>query len=995
MGFLTKLIGSKNQRELKRLEPKVHAIGALEPEMQKLSDAQLAGKTGELRQKLDNGASLDDILVESFAVVREAGRRVFSMRHYDVQLIGGMVLHSGKVAEMRTGEGKTLVATLPAYLNALPGKGVHVVTVNDYLANRDAEWMGKVFRFLGMSVGTIVHGYGDAHKKTQYACDITYGTNSEFGFDYLRDNMKFGLDQYVQTRGLNYTIIDEVDSILIDEARTPLIITGPGEGSTDGYLTTDEVVSKLKLERDYTIDEKSKSAFLTDEGADRVEAKLGVGNLYAPENTAWAHHVKKGLEAHACYKRDVDYLVIGGEVLIIDENTGRTMEGRRWSDGLHQAIEAKEGVPIQRETVTQATITYQNFYRMYDKLSGMTGTADTEAEELDKIYNLDVVVIPTNKPLVRDDRQDMVYRTEAEKMVAVVDDIKERHARGQPILVGTRNVDKSEVISRHLSRHQIPHITLNAKFHRQEGEIIAQAGRLGAVTISTNMAGRGTDILLGGNAEYLARADVAHEELGERRGDPEAEQQILAQFRWLSGSPDSIPRELVTKEETQKRFNAKMRAGAGAEDAGKDVAAIRAECEEEARAYIERIIESYGKHREKHEAECKKAKEAVLEAGGLHVLGTERHESRRVDNQLRGRAGRQGDPGSSQFFLSLEDDLMRIFIGERMAALMERLGMEEGIPIEHGMVSRSIENAQKRVEGHNFDIRKNLIEYDDVMNMQRKTVYSLRRKVLGDAPMVEEMYDLAERVVSYEVGRHCPRKVSPAQWDTEALEKTFKGMVGGGFSLPKESGRYEDFELATYEGVEAAIERKKDELGADLVVTQEGLMPKEEMPATAKVKEPVWRHILRQVYLGELDRHWRDHLNQMDHLRDGIGLRGYSSKDPKVEYKREGHELFTSMMREVDHNVLGAFCHLKLMSREEIEREDARRRQQAEALARLAQMRDGHGDEVGDAVPVGAEGALPEAKAAAAAQKSGPVAKKVGTRFKKTSKKDRKQQRRR
>ena len=996
MGVITKLFGSKNERELRKLAPQVSAIGALEPQMQKLSDEALVAKTAEFKQRLENGASLDSLLVEAFAVVREAGRRVLKMRHYDVQLIGGMVLHSGRIAEMRTGEGKTLVATLPAYLNALSGKGVHVVTVNDYLANRDAEWMGKVFRFLGMSVGTIVHGHDDRHKQSQYACDITYGTNSEFGFDYLRDNMKYSLDEYVQTRGLNYAIIDEVDSILIDEARTPLIISGPGETTTDKYIAVDDVASKLKLERDYTVDEKSKSAMLTDEGTDRVEAMLKVGNLFSPENTEWAHHVQKSLQAHACYKRDVDYLVHGGEVLIIDENTGRTMEGRRWSDGLHQAIEAKEGVPIQRETVIHATVTYQNFYRMYDKLSGMTGTADTEAEEFDKIYKLDVVVIPTNKPMIRDDREDLVYRTEPEKFAAVVEDIAERHARGQPILVGTRNVDKSEVISRLLKRHGIPHITLNAKYHRQEGEIIAQAGQLGAVTISTNMAGRGTDILLGGNAEYLARADVAHEELGEARGDPAAEQAILARFRWLSGSPESIPRELVTKEETQRRFQQAIADRSA--DPELDVAAVRDACEAEAKAYVERIIGRYAEHLAKHEADCAEAKEKVLAAGGLHVLGTERHESRRVDNQLRGRAGRQGDPGSSHFFLSLEDDLMRIFIGERMASMMERLGMEEGVPIEARMVTKSIEGAQKRVEGHNFDIRKNLIEYDDVMNLQRKTVYALRRKVIGDAPMEEELYDLAERVVAYEVSRHCPKKVAPSDWDLPALRKVIAGLTGAKAD-DLSAGRYEDLELTVYEAVEKSVNAKKAELDANFVVVGNGLVPKEVVDPTAKVKEPVWRLILRQIYLGQLDRHWRDHLSQMDHLRDGIGLRGYSSRDPKVEFKREGHELFTSMMREVDHNVLGAFCHARLVSPEEVAREEERQRQQAEAMARLSRFRDGHEDEVADSIDAPAMVGAGAGAGRGAARGGGPrpgksAAKKVGTRFKKTSKKDKRQRKR-
>ncbi|MBX2812664.1 MAG: preprotein translocase subunit SecA [Myxococcales bacterium] len=997
MGFFTKIFGSKNERELRRLTPKVQAIGVLEPRMEGLSDEALVAKTADFKQRLENGATLEDLLPEAFAVVREAGKRVLKMRHYDVQLIGGTVLHSGKIAEMRTGEGKTLVATLPAYLNALSGHGVHIVTVNDYLANRDAEWMGKVFRFLGMSVGTIVHGYNDAHKKKQYACDITYGTNSEFGFDYLRDNMKYSLSEYVQSRGLNYAIIDEVDSILIDEARTPLIISGPAEGTADKYVTVNDVVSRLKPERDYTVDEKSKSAMLTDEGTDRIESLLKVGNLFSPENTEWAHHVQKSLQAHACYKRDVDYLIYGGEVLIIDENTGRTMQGRRWSDGLHQSIEAKEGVPIQRETVTHATITYQNFYRMYNKLSGMTGTADTEAEEFDKIYKLDVVVIPTNKPLARDDRQDVVYRSEAEKFSAVVEDIVERHHRGQPILVGTRNVDKSEVISRLLKRHNIPHITLNAKYHRQEGEIIAQAGQFGAVTISTNMAGRGTDILLGGNPEYLARADVAHEELGEAKGDPAAEQQILAEFRWLSGSPQSIPRELVTGEETQRLLQKKLRGSGEPNGKFED---LQAEAEAEASAYVERIAQSYAKHLEKHEKVCSEAKKKVLEAGGLHVLGTERHESRRVDNQLRGRAGRQGDPGSSIFFLSLEDDLMRIFIGEKMASLMEWVGMEEGVPIEAKMVTRSIESAQKRVEGHNFDVRKNLIEYDDVMNLQRKAVYALRQMALGDDPMDEELFDLAERVVRYEVGRHTPKSASPSDRDFEQLARVVRGLSGADLDIDQLMGRrYEDLELGVYEAIEAKIAGKKAELGQGFVVVGSSLVPKEALNVSDKIKEPVWRLILRQIYLGELDRHWRDHLTQMDHLRDGIGLRGYSSKDPKIEYKREGHELFSSMMREVDHNVLGAFSHAKLMSPEEVAREDKRRRQQAEAMARLAELQGGASGEEADAIPATASGqetrVAGRPQGARAAGASSGVSRKLGTRFKKSSKKDRKQPRRR
>ncbi|MBK6685128.1 MAG: preprotein translocase subunit SecA [Deltaproteobacteria bacterium] len=945
MSFIKTIFGSKNDRELRKLLPLKDAINALEPRMQKLSDAELAGKTAELKQKVANGASLDDVLVEAFAVCREAGWRALKMRHFDVQLIGGMILHSGKIAEMRTGEGKTLVATLPAYLNALSGKGVHVVTVNDYLANRDAEWMGKIFRFLGMNVGVIVHGYDDEHKKKQYACDITYGTNSEYGFDYLRDNLKFSLKDYVQTRGLNYAIIDEVDSILIDEARTPLIISGQAEESTDKYIKVNQIVSKLRIEKDFTVDEKNRSAVLTDEGVDHVEGMLAVGNLFAPDNVEWFHHVAKALQAHAVYKRDVHYLVHQGEVLIIDENTGRTMEGRRWSDGLHQAIEAKEGVAIQREQLTIATVTYQNFYRMYGKLSGMTGTADTEAEEFSQIYKLDVMIVPTNRGMVRKDNQDLVYKSEAEKFNSVVSDIKTRHARGQPILVGTRNVDKSEVISRLLKKHDIPHVVLNAKFHRAEGEIIAQAGRLGGVTISTNMAGRGTDILLGGNPEYLARHDVATEELGDAKGDVVREQKILAEFRWLSGSPDSIPKTMVTADKAESIFDEKMKAGLTSTPAeeGKEpltVGQVRAMAEEEAKAWVDKIIGRYAEHLKKHEVACAEEKKKVLEAGGLHVLGTERHESRRVDNQLRGRAGRQGDPGSSQFFLSLEDDLMRIFGGDKLLAMMDRLGMEDDVPIEHKMVTNSIANAQKRVEGHHFDIRKNLIEYDDVMSLQRKTIYGLRNKILSDEPMTEEMLDMIERVVMQTVSQSANPKSTPDTWDLEAIKNNVRGVFGVELDLAGVT-RYDDLELKVFESIERRWKDKQDELGKDFAVSGETLFPKANLPVTAKVKEPVWRFLFRRFYLNQIDRHWREHLTQMDHLREGIGLRGYGTRDPKVEYKREAHLLFGAMLREVDYNLCAEMFNVQLMSAEAMERETERQRRAAEAMARSAELKGG------------------------------------------------------
>jgi preprotein translocase subunit SecA len=981
MGFFTKLIGSKNERTLRGLQPRVQAINAREDDLQKLDDHQLQAKTAEFKNRLANGASVEDLLVDAFAVVREAARRILKMRHYDVQLLGGIVLHSGRIAEMRTGEGKTLVATLPAYLNALTEKGVHIVTVNDYLANRDAEWMGKVFRFLGMSVGTIVHGYDEKHKQSQYGCDITYGTNSEFGFDYLRDNMKYALQDYVQTRGLNYAIIDEVDSILIDEARTPLIISGPADESQDKYQVVNDAVAKLVAERHYTIDEKSKSASLTDEGVDRVESLLQVGNLFSPENIQWSHHVSKGLSAHACYKRDVDYLVHGGEVMIIDENTGRTMEGRRWSDGLHQAIEAKEGVRIQPESVTMATITYQNLYRMYDKLAGMTGTADTEAEEFEKIYKLDVVVVPTNKPIKRDDMQDLVYKTEAEKFRAVVDEIKERHGRGQPILVGTRNVDKSEVVSRLLKKNDIPHITLNAKFHRQEGEIIAQAGQLGSVTISTNMAGRGTDILLGGNAEYMARADVAKEELGDAADDPEREQAILAQFRWLSGSPESIPVDMVTKERAEALFRQRARGPAGDAETLGDV---RKACQDEAADWVRGIVTRYAAHLEKHEAECKVAKEKVLAAGGLHILGTERHESRRVDNQLRGRAGRQGDPGSSIFFLSLEDDLMRIFAGDRLKVMMERLGMEDDVPIEAKMVSRAIENAQKRVEGHNFDIRKNLIEYDDVMNLQRKAIYALRRKVLGDAPMELEVLEIVDRVVVSLVEETIPTRSHRDEWALEELSRRFQSVFGFGPVVGDELNRVPELVEALTEQVEQRLKEKQESFAQDYVVTKRGMVPKDQIEVTDSEVEPVWRFLLRQRYLRQIDDNWRDHLTQMDHLREGIGLRGYGSRDPKIEYKREGHQLFSSMMRDIDFNVCAELFNMQLLSPEEVRKEQERQRRAMEALQRQARLQ---GDKSETSDSVGQDGQ-------AASGNAGRLVKQR-PRYKKQGKKDRRAARRR
>ena len=824
--LLAKVIGTQNERDLKRLRPFVAAINAKEPEIQKLSDEQLRGKTEEFRARLANGETLDDILAAAFAVVREAGRRVLNMRHFDVQLIGGMVLHRGKIAEMKTGEGKTLVATLPAYLNALESKGVHVVTVNDYLARRDSEWMGRLYRFLGMSVGVIQHDLNDQERQVAYGADITYGTNNEFGFDYLRDNLVVtDLNQCVQ-RDLNFAIVDEVDSILIDEARTPLIISGPTDQTTDLYYRINAIIPQLKPEHDYTIEEKTKTASLTEEGNVRVEKLLGVDNLYDPANMDLVHHVVKALQAYALYKRDVDYVVKDGEVIIVDEFTGRLMPGRRWSDGLHQAVEAKEGVKIANENQTLASVTFQNYFRMYKKLGGMTGTADTEAAEFAKIYNLDVNVVPTNRKMIRLDYADVVYRTEKEKFAAIVEEIKECHERGQPVLVGTISIEKSEKIAGMLSRNGIKHNVLNAKQHEREAEIVAQAGRRGAVTIATNMAGRGTDSLLGGNADFTFKQMLYREE----------------------NLPDE--RKLSRYEE------------------------IRADCE--------------------------KNKQEVIALGGLHILGTERHESRRIDNQLRGRAGRQGDPGSSRFYLSLEDDLMRIFASERVSQLMLKLGMEEGVPIEHGMVTRAIANAQKKVEAHNFEIRKQLLEYDDVMNKQREVIYQHRRAVLSGENLTDDLRDMMAGLVESSLNVYCPAEQYPEEWDMKGLVEMMQGQFGlditqgkhdGGDSL-RDVGRDALLEDLTTQ-VREAYERKEKELGSELM-----------------------RFLEKTFMLQVIDHHWKDHLLGMDHLRDGIGLRGYGQKDPLIEYKREGYDLFAGMMERIKSDTLDRLFRVQAVRNE-------------------------------------------------------------------------------
>ncbi len=961
---LKKILGTSHEREIKKLKPLVDEINKLEPAMAKLKDHELKAKTAEMKEKLDNGATLDDILVEAFAVCREGGKRALKMRHYDVQLIGGMVLHKGMIAEMRTGEGKTLVATLACYLNALEGKGVHVVTVNDYLARRDSEWMGKLYGFLGLSTGVVVNQQGDREKRQAYKSDITYGQNNEFGFDYLRDNMKFSALDYAQ-RELNYAIVDEVDSILIDEARTPLIISGQAEASSQKYKTINEVIPRLRKDEHYVVDEKGHSVSLTDEGVEAAQKLMAISNLYDPANLESLHIMNQCLRAHTLYKRDVNYLVTDdGKVLIIDEFTGRVLPGRRWSDGLHQAVEAKEHVTIQEETRTMATITFQNLFRIYKKLSGMTGTADTEAEEFHKTYKLNVVTIPTNKPIRREDSQDLVYKTEREKFTAVTSEILDAHEKGRPVLVGTTSVEKSNAIAKILKKKGIPHAVLNAKQHEKEAYVVAQAGRKGAITVSTNMAGRGTDIILGGNAEMLAKL-----EFKEQDRDPDAE------------------------------------------------------------------VEEFEKVVQKYEASCKKEGDEVREAGGLHIVGTERHESRRIDNQLRGRAGRQGDPGSSKFYLSLEDDLMRIFAGDRVKSLMEKMGMPDDEPIEHPWVSKSIMDAQRKVEGRNFDIRKNLLEYDDVMNEQRKTVYKIRQQLLlgiytpeildeegkatgkirtietlerlGDevkeavtnmllhfgtkmpqpgeevkrpktVEEIEEIFDmeqlrneiyqlwgyrfdskdkegkdpkavyerlmeeipasltqqrerlldLVDNIIGAVVEESCPTNKPPEDWDWKGIRTAFVEHFGTKPTDYENIHDLSDLAHTLYTQALAALEEREKEMGTELLL-----------------------RVFRHFYLEDIDKQWVEHLTNMEHLRDGIGLRGYGQRDPKQEYKKEGFDIFVNMMAATTSNVVTKLMRVRLQKEtdiERLEREDYERHQRAAQSLLLR-----HGGEVaeGDGEP--------------------------------------------
>ncbi len=860
-GTLTRIFGTSNERVVKRLLPVVSEIAGFEPALQALSDDELRAKTIAFRARIaaaveavkNDGEDatraaekrvLDELLPEAFAVVREASRRAVGMRHFDVQMIGGMVLHQGKIAEMRTGEGKTLVATAPCYLNALAGHGVHVVTVNDYLAKRDAEWMGKIYEFLGLSVGVIVHDLDDAQRREAYAADITYGTNNEFGFDYLRDNMKFELADCVQ-RGHFYSIVDEVDSILIDEARTPLIISGPTDQTTDKYVRVNRIIPSLvqgeeiekgeekTLTGDYVVDEKHKSITVTDEGWEKIEGLLGIGNIADVENWELKHHVEVAIKAHTLYRRDVAYVVKDGEVIIVDEFTGRLMPGRRWSDGLHQAVEAKEGVNIRREDQTLATITFQNYFRLYRKLAGMTGTAETEAVEFDKIYKLEIVVIPTNRAMQRKEFPDVVYRTAGEKYNAVAEEIAELNKNKQPVLVGTTSIEKSELLSRILQHKGVRHVVLNAKYHEREAEIVAQAGRLGMVTIATNMAGRGTDILLGGNAEFIAKQELAKA----KRAKPVASAEGAIQ-------PVAAP--------GMERFYYQ----------GQEF-----ECTE---ADWQRALE-------KHAAEVQREHDEVVAAGGLHILGTERHESRRIDNQLRGRAGRQGDPGASRFYLSLEDDLMRIFAREWVSSLLQRMGMEEGVPIESGMISRRIEAAQKAVEAQNFESRKHLLEYDDVMNKQREAVYGLRHGLLEGMDQRELVTeDYVANLLSSILDETAPEKVHPDQWDTAALRAKLKDQFG----LDLDAEGINPDELSRNQLGEAIFTNLRDRYAAkEEVIGSQGM-----------------RYHERVIMLSVLDGLWKDHLLNMDHLKEGIGLRGYGQQDPLVAYKRESFDMFEGMM---------------------------------------------------------------------------------------------------
>jgi preprotein translocase subunit SecA len=895
--LLGKVFGTKNEREVKRLMPNVEAINALEPAMKKLTDDELRAKTDVFRRQVQERLSklpaapddpndfdaikqledekykaiqevLGDILVEAFAVVREAGRRILNMRHFDVQLIGGMVLHDGRIAEMKTGEGKTLVATLPVYLNALSGRGVHVITVNDYLAKRDSEWMGRLYTFLGLTVGVIVHDLDDQQRRDAYAADVTYGTNNEFGFDYLRDNMKFDAKDRVQ-RGHNFSIVDEVDSILIDEARTPLIISGASDESTDKYAKVNRLIPKLEkgeeldvppgepaqLTGDFVVDEKHRSITVTDDGWVKIEGLLGIGNIADPENWDLKHHVETAIKAHSLYHRDVEYVVKDGEVIIVDEFTGRLMPGRRWSDGLHQSVEAKENVKIERENQTLATITFQNYFRMYKKLAGMTGTAETEAPEFDNIYKLEVIVIPTNKVLLRLENSDVVYRTEKEKYYAASDEVQKLHQTGQPVLVGTTSIEKSERLSELLKKKGIKHVVLNAKYHEREAEIVAQAGRKNMVTIATNMAGRGTDILLGGNPEFMAKQECVKKGIAQP----------------LRAAQGKIQIDVDDTKSTVWYYNGN-----------------------EYVVPTEQWTEAF----DRHKLLTDKEHDEVVAAGGLHIFGTERHESRRIDNQLRGRAGRQGDPGSSRFYLSLEDDLMRIFAKEWVSTLLQRLGMEEGIPIESKLISRRIEAAQKAVEGQNFEARKHLLEYDDVMNKQREAVYGLRRRLLEGVDQKDLILeDYVSTILAGLIDEYCPAKVHADDWNLKGLKEAIFTRFGVDIleeGIKPETLNRQELGDAIFEKLKARYDGKEFLIGPDAM-----------------------RYHERMIMLSVMDSQWKDHLRDMDHLKEGIGLRGYGQHDPLVEYKRESFDMFEAMMQRFQEETVRYLYLMQILERPE------------------------------------------------------------------------------
>src|SRR5271156_22421 len=920
---VARFIGTKHERDVKSIQPTVAAIGELEPEMKKLSDEQITARTEELKAEVQGrleGLERDDpdykrrlqeavepALIPAFALVREAGRRTLGMRHFDVQLIGGIVLHQGKIAEMKTGEGKTLVATLPAYLNALTGQGVHIVTVNDYLARRDAEWMGPIYKMLGLTVGVIVHDLDDVQRRAAYAADITFGTNNEFGFDYLRDNMKYDLKDCVQ-RGHHFAIVDEVDSILVDEARTPLIISGPAEESTDKYYRIDKIIPKLILDIDYTLDEKHRTSTLTEEGVSKCERLLNLGNLYDPANMEIIHHVYQSLRAHALFKKDVDYVVKDGEIVIVDEFTGRQMPGRRWSDGLHQAVEAKEGVKIERENQTLATITFQNYFRMYKKLSGMTGTADTEAAEFDKIYKLEVVAIPTNVPLIRIENPDVVYRTEGEKFEAAVNGIIQEdgtragrirpyYESGQAVLVGSISIEKSEKIAEILKKTGIPYQVLNAKQHEREAKIIAQAGRKGAVTVSTNMAGRGTDILLGGNPEAMTREYALKNKLAMPYA-PASAVIGAAPGTETPGQADAAATSgaVATSTATATTTSTSTSTSASSSNGSSATASAMVLFQQEGKIY-QVPLDQWKPIFDQFAEQCKAEHDEVVAMGGLHILGTERHEARRIDNQLRGRAGRQGDPGASRFFLSLEDDLLRIFGGDRMKALMFRLGMTEGVPIESGLISRRIENAQKSVEAQNFDARKHLLEYDDVMNKQRETIYAIRRSALEGKDQRDYVLGVAEDVAREQVNTYCPREQHPDQWNTTqflAEANAQFGVDAKAAGADPATLSHDELADATAKAVTARYEEKERQFGADLM-----------------------RWLERRIILDVVDSQWKDHLLSLDHLKEGIGLRGYAQKDPIVEFKKEAFTMFEDMMARIDNETVRYLYHIQVQRGDE------------------------------------------------------------------------------